>query len=90
MQSLMRVEEFGDGTVGIVVAGIHGHDFPFSFSAGSAWAAKMLASVLRDRMRASVDETRLEAYALGWKDAKAKSKKAAKTGDLPYSLSVVR
>lgn len=56
-------------------AAANGSVFPFSFSAGSEYAAQLLLFHLRDRMQNSLHAIREEAYREGWKAAKAHAKK---------------
>lgn len=59
--------------------------FIFSCDAGSEWAAKLLVQAIQRQLEAGMEEARRQAYAEGWRDAKAK--KAAKqiwfSGRLP-------
>lgn len=48
--------------------------FPFRWSAGSAWAASMLAWHMIHRFNEAVERTRRAAYNDGWKDAKSKQR----------------
>lgn len=49
--------------------------FSLRFNVGTDWAASLLVWHLRRRLDAHIEATRKEAYAAGWKDAKAKTKK---------------
>lgn len=46
--------------------------FAFRFHAGSEWSAKLLESATRARLGDLSEKVREQAYAQGWKDAKAK------------------
>jgi hypothetical protein len=61
-----------------------GTDFRLVYNAGAEWAARLLHADLRERLSQRMRQIRQEAYAQGWKDAKAKRRKETWfSGELP-------
>lgn len=55
---------------------IDGLIFELRWAAGSEWSARLLAHSLRSRISDLLSRIRREAYEDGWRDAKAKRRKA--------------
>jgi hypothetical protein len=73
------IEIIQDG-VELVVSLTSGYEakqsrFSLRWNAGTEWACSLLVWHLRRRLEAHIEKTRKEAYAAGWKAAKAKTKK---------------
>lgn len=52
-----------------------GPTFTWRWNAGTEWAATLLLRAIREQLGDGMTEARAEAYAEGWRDAKAKRAK---------------
>ena len=70
--------------IGIDLPTLRTETFWFAFNAGSPWVAKLLIGRIITDVHAEMEKIRREAYMQGWRDAKAKRRKADWwSGELP-------
>mgnify|MGYP000940187421 CR=1 FL=1 len=76
--SILNVSRDGARVIVTVTPGGYLGDrgFEFSFPAPNDWSASLLVGALRDALHGAIKRAREEAYADGWRDAKAKRKRA--------------
>ena len=75
MLSIVRDGNDGEVRVEAFVPTLGTRIFRLRFSTGSDWSAGLVAGNLSEAISSAVKAARSEAYANGWRDAKAKRKK---------------